>query len=135
MSKIAPLRSPLLVWVVLAAAVAAGFYAHWREPMGVVLYTPQDWCQGRRTHAFGLGYVGVLAVATAICAIAWIACAVARLGLREAVIQARLADWSRKALISIAIFAAAMLIAPLFQLSLPLQADPSCVHRSPPPKR
>lgn len=134
MSKLSPLHSPFLVWVVLALAVAAGFFAHWRAPMGVALYTPQDWCHGR-THAFGLGYVGVLAGATAICVIAWIACAVARLVSRNDATRASLAAWSRKSLISVAIFAAAMLIAPLFQLSLPLQADPSCVHRSPPPKR
>ena len=134
MPKLAPLRTPFLVWTVLALAVAAGLYAHWRAPTGIALNTPPEWCQGR-THAFGLGYVAVLAGAAAVCALAWIACAVARAIARDDAKRARLAEWSRKSLISIAIFAAAMLIAPLVQLSLPLQRDPGCVDRSPPPRR
>lgn len=134
MSRFDPLRKPYLVWAVLAAAVLAGFYAHWQAPMGLALFTPPNWCQGR-THAFGLGYVAVLAAAVVICAVVWVACAVARLVARSEATEERLAEWSRKSLISLAIFVAAMLAAPLFQLSLPLQRDPACVDRSPPPKR
>ena len=127
-SRFAPLRTPLLVWVVVATAFVAGAYAHWRSPMGVFLFVPpRDWCQGR-THAFGVTYLGVLGAFAAACVLAWLACFVALVFARAPSARAKLQDLSRKALVSMAIFAVAMLAAPLIELALPLQKDPMCVR-------
>jgi hypothetical protein len=124
--RFAPLQSPLFVWVVVAIATVAGFYAHWQSPMGIFLNTPQDWCHGR-THAFGLTYLSVLGAFAAACALLWVGCFAALGFTRAPPSRAKLQSLSRKALVSLAIFAVAMLAVPLFELALPLQKDPMCI--------
>ena len=123
--RLTPLSSPLFVWVVVAIATATGVYAHWQSPMGVFLNTPRDWCNGR-THAFGLTYLSVLGAFAAACALLWVACFVALSFTRTLPTRAKLQSVSHKALVSLAIFAVAMLAAPLFELAMPLQRDPMC---------
>ncbi len=124
----------MFAWAIVVSAVLAGLYARWRYPAGVLLHTPRDACQDR-THTFGLGYLGVLATAAAVFALVCLASVVVRAVTTSPQARATLTAWARTSLLSVGIFAVAMLATPLFELSMPLQPDPKCVASRPPAKR
>jgi hypothetical protein len=121
-------RPPLLAWGVLATALAVGLYMHWQSPMGGFYYTPRDWCAPRSTM-FDLGYLGVLALATAVCVLLVIGCVGGLLGVPSPVSRPRMAAILRKSLTSFALFAFAMALTPLVDMALPLKPHPACVDR------
>ena len=54
------------VAAVVAFALGVGYLAHTANPYGVYLYTPGDWCEGKRSNAFALVYAAVTGTAAAL---------------------------------------------------------------------
>jgi len=121
---------PVLACAGLALAIGFGIHSYWQSPMGVFLYTPRDFCQGR-THAFSLSYVLTLAALTIAVAFLALMFAVISHLVRKPAAKTKLKELAREALISIAIFIAAIFATPLFELAMPLQKDPYCSRAAP----
>lgn len=56
----------LCVATAFALALVGGYLTHRANPYGLYLYTPTDWCLGKRAHGFALGYLAVLWSAAAV---------------------------------------------------------------------
>jgi hypothetical protein len=121
-------RPPAVAWITVVAAVLLGIIGYVQSPAGVYLYTPRDWCTGR-ANTFGLGYILVLFLGSAIAVLflfwdgfQWIA--------REPFSESEKRR-IRKSSSSLALFVLALTLSPLADIVFPLQQDPKCIKSSP----
>jgi len=114
---------PGLVFVALACA--AGTYLLKRNPIGVFLYTPRNWCEGRM-NSFALGWAIVLGFGlAAFLLLALVSLSVSLLA-RSGSNQEQSRALLRTLLASSGVMLVALLLTPLLEWSLPVARDPEC---------
>ena len=119
------LRPPVAAWIVFILAAGTGIWAHLRNPMGIFLHTPRNWCEGR-SHAFGAVFVSSLLVALALCVLLT---AVGELAKRSAPTTrptSLLVNSRPRFLAAGLLFLLGIFLTPLIELALPLSSDPKC---------
>jgi hypothetical protein len=115
--------------LVTAVAFAAGYLAHQANPYGIFLYTPPDWCAGKRTNAFSLVYAVILWSAAAVVFAAAVFLCIRQSFLRREVSFRKLVTKYGKAFrvtIVLIVFSA---LANFIQLFFPIDIEPKCRER------
>lgn len=119
------LRPPVTAWIVLILAAGTGVWVHLRNPMGIFLYIPRNWCEGR-SHAFGAAFVSLLLVALALCVLLTAVTEFAKRLAPTARATSLLLNLRPRLLASGLLFLLGILLTPLIELALPLSSDPKC---------
>jgi uncharacterized protein YacL len=124
--RTAAVWSSIVAGVVVGLALLLGATSHAREPIGVFLYTPRNWCESR-TNAFGLVYGAVVLIGALISTLVWVVLSVwNKLKRRAGLSRVR----SQTAAVVLALLLAALALTPVVQLAFPLKPDPQCAGKS-----
>ena len=123
MNRILP--TAIISLAIFVFAAYEGWLSYESNPLGIFLYTPNDWC-APRTHSFSVAYGLILIVAGLAAAVialtAWLVFYFAE--------NSKVKSWSKCtahiSLLLVPALIALFLISPAFEAAFPLQPNPAC---------